>query len=335
MSGVRHAVEAIWWRPEPPPWPLRLLEPLYAAVADRRAARLKARATRLPVPVVMVGNIAVGGTGKTPVTLAVIEALQALGARPGVLSRGYGGTGPFPRLLGAQSTAAEVGDEPVLIARRSGVPVCVAPSRIAAGTALLAAHPEVDVLVCDDGLQHYALARDIELCVVDGARGHGNGHRLPAGPLREPPARMAACDLVLVNGGDAAAHGAKALRFDLVSDEAIGLHGGVRRPLASFAGQTVDALAGIGHPQRFFDQLAAQGMAVRGHAFADHHAYTAADLAFAGAAPLLMTEKDAVKCRALALPPGLEAWVVPVRAVFAGDGAARVQECLRAALAPT
>ena len=330
---MRAWLQEIWWCRDIPPWPLRALAALYAAIADGIAHRRQARATRLPVPVIVVGNIAIGGTGKTPITLALVEQLRALGARPGVLSRGYGGRGPFPLLVTADTPAAKAGDEPVLMAQRAGVPLCVAPSRAEAGHALLAAHPEVDVLLCDDGLQHYALARDLELCVVDGQRGHGNGHRLPAGPLRELPARMAQCALVLVNGGDAATYGTQSLRFDLIADHAIELHSGERRALSSFAGETVEAVAGIGHPQRFFDLLAAQGMVVHPHAFADHHDFTAADLAFSGNAALLMTEKDAVKCRTLKLPADRARWFVPVTALLSRDGEARVQECLRSILA--
>jgi len=288
---------------------------------------------RLPVPVIVVGNIAIGGTGKTPVTLALIERLQALGARPGVLSRGYGGVGPFPLLLSSETSALQAGDEPVLIARRTGVPVCVAPSRLQAGRHLLAAHPEVDVLLCDDGLQHLALVRDLECCVVDGRRGHGNGHLLPAGPLRENPARMRQCDLVLVNGGDAAPYGAQALRFDLLAEHAVALHTGERRPLSAFSGHMVHALAGIGNPHRFFDLLTEHGMTVNGHAFADHHIFKVSDLEFAGGAPVLMTEKDAVKCRDLRQLSDRSLWWVPVNAVFSQGAHERVQECLRSLLA--
>lgn len=329
---MKAALENIWWRAAAPPLPLRLLEPLYAGVADALAARRKARAARLSVPVIVIGNIAIGGTGKTPVTLALIEMLRALGATPGVLSRGYGGAGPFPLLVGPGTPPHAAGDEPVLMAQRSGVPLCVAPSRTEAGLALLAAHPEVNLLLCDDGLQHYALARDLELCVIDGTRGHGNGHRLPAGPLREPPARAAQCALLLVNGAAAEGYGPKALRFDLLIEQAIHLGTGERRPLSAFAGRAVEAVAGIGNPQRFFESLGAQGMVVRPHAFADHHAFTAGDLDFAGDAPVLMTEKDAVKCRLLKRPADANLWYVPVTAVLSRDAHMRVQECLRTLL---
>lgn len=332
-AALTAALQAIWWRPQSPPLILRGLERLYAGIADAIAQRRSARAVRLPVPVMVIGNIAVGGTGKTPITLALIEQLQAMGATPGVLSRGYGGAGPFPLLVNGGTAAAQAGDEPALIAQRAGVPVCVAPSRAEAGRVLLAAHPEVDVLLCDDGLQHYALARDMELCVVDGVRGHGNGHRLPAGPLRELPARAATCALVLVNGGEAEAYGRNALRFDLVADSAVQLRTREHRPLSAFAGMTVEAVAGIGRPQRFFELLAAHGLLARAHPFADHQAFSADDLAFADADPVVMTEKDAVKCRALDLPADHSYWYVPVTAVFTQDATMRVQECLRSFLA--
>lgn len=330
---MKRWLQNIWWRRSPPPPWLRALELLYVAVAERLAARRRRQAVRLPVPVLVVGNIAVGGTGKTPITLALIEQLRALGATPGVLSRGYGGSGPFPLLVTADTAPQRCGDEPALIAQRARVPVCVAPSRVLAGAALLAAHPEVDVLICDDGMQHVALARDLEFCVVDGSRGHGNGHRLPAGPLRESPARLTECALVLVNGSEAAPYGEQALRFDLQADQAVELRSGEQRSLSSFADCTVDAVAGIGNPQRFFDLLAGQGIAVRPHAFADHHAFTASDFDFAGDALILMTEKDAVKCRQLSLPASTAVWSVPVTAVFSQASQQRVQECLRTFLA--
>ncbi len=326
-------LQRIWWRSQPPPLLLRGLERLYAAVADRLAAQRQQHAERLPVPVIVVGNIAVGGTGKTPITLAVVEMLRALGAKPGVLSRGYGGEGPFPLLVTPETQPAACGDEPALMARRARVPLCVAPSRVAAGRTLLVAHPEVDVLVCDDGLQHYALARDLELCVIDGVRGHGNGHRLPAGPLREPPARAARCDLVLVNGAEPEPFGAAALRFDLVADEAVALTGDARRPLKAFAGREVDAIAGIGNPERFFALLRGLGIRVRPHPFADHQVFTAADLAFADHTPVVMTEKDAVKCASLVAPAGCTLWQVPVTAQLSPSAHARMQESLRALLA--
>ncbi|TAM10141.1 MAG: tetraacyldisaccharide 4'-kinase [Nevskiaceae bacterium] len=323
--GVNRALERIWYQSVRPPWLLRSLSRLYARIADRRAARHKAAAVRLPVPVVVVGNVAVGGTGKTPCVLWVVRLLQERGHRPGILSRGYRGRGPFPCVVTAATTARTCGDEPLLLARRSGVPVVCAPDRIAAGRTLLAAFPDVDVLVCDDGLQHYALARDLEFCVVDGVRGFGNGWRLPAGPLREMPERAARCALQLVNGGAAAGGGSGAVRFDLELGMAQRVGGPQQRPLAEFAAGPVYAVAGIGRPERFFAALRAAGLAPVTRAFADHHAYRAQDFAFAGGAPVLMTEKDAVKCEAL----GVAAlWSVPATVRATVSDAARVTQCL-------
>jgi tetraacyldisaccharide 4'-kinase len=314
---MRDWLERIWYRPVSPPWVLRLLARVYRRIAGRRAAVARASAERLPVPVIVVGNITVGGTGKTPCTLWLVEALLAMGRTPGILSRGYGGRGPFPRMVAASDDPAVCGDEPVLMAARSGVPVAVAPDRVAAGRLLLQQNPRVDVLVCDDGLQHYRLARDLEFCVVDGARGCGNGFLLPAGPLREPVDRMASVDMVLVNGADAAAFAPHALRFDLVADSAVNLRSGARKALTEFRGAAVDAVAGLGNPRRYFDFLCAQGLEVAGKAFEDHHRYVPADLDFGGTRPLLMTEKDAVKCRAFAQDHW---WMVPVDARFEQDG---------------
>ena len=326
---MRQLLENIWWRKaSPPPW-LRPLAALYGLIADALGARRRARAERLPVPVIMVGNIVVGGSGKTPVTLALIELLRDLGYTPGVLSRGYGGMGPFPLLVDGSTSPELAGDEPALIAARSLAPVCVAPSRVEAGRALLREHPRVNVLICDDGLQHYALARDLEFAVVDGRRGHGNGWRLPAGPLRELPPRLAHCALVLVNGAHAEPFGDNALRFDLVPGDAYPLHGGAPRPLADFANARTHALAGIGNPQRFFDLLTAYGIKGSKRALADHHDYREDDVRFADGAAVLMTEKDAVKCRALDAP---NLWAVPVSVQWSSNGETRVRESLSAAL---
>lgn len=266
------------------------------------------RSTRVAVPVIVIGNVAVGGTGKTPLVIWLAEGLRRAGRRPGIVSRGYGGGArDWPRAVTADSDPREVGDEPVLIARRSGCPVMVDPNRVRAAEALLATR-RCDIVIADDGLQHYALARDIEIAVVDAVRRHGNGRCLPAGPLREPLTRLRAVDLVMVNGGARAAE----CNFQLVGDVAVSL--GSRqapRPLADFSGQTVHAVAGIGRPERFFEHLRAHGLLVITHAFPDHHAFGAADILFDDHLPVLMTEKDAVKCRGFAAAVH---WYVPVSA---------------------
>jgi tetraacyldisaccharide 4'-kinase len=287
--------------------PLAWLYALLSAIKRRFA-----KPTRLSVPVIVVGNIIVGGAGKTPLTLWLACELRRRGWRPGIVSRGYGRVGDELRPVTADSTAAEVGDEPLLLARRSGVPVWVGRQRAEAGAALLAAHPEVNVLLCDDGLQHYALARDAELVVFD-RRGTGNGWRLPLGPLREPPSRLATVDAVVANE-------LSATTFP-VPCFAMTLRPGRFHRLGN-PGETcsVDdlrrrgkchALAGIGHPERFFRTLESLGLSIEPHPFPDHHRYSAADLAFASDGVLLMTEKDAVKCAGLTAG---ETWVLPVEA---------------------
>jgi len=262
-------------------------------------------------PVLVIGNLIAGGSGKTPLTIAVVERLREAGYKPGVASRGYGrARGAEARWVDAATEPALGGDEPVLIARRAGVPVRVDRDRAAAARALVDAG--CDVVVCDDGLQHYRLARDIEIEVIDGRRRYGNGRALPAGPMREPPERGERCDFRVVNqGGDAVEPNFGEWPMRLSTGEAVVLRGHRTVPLTSLAGQRVHAVAGIGDPERFFAMLRGLGIAVVPHAFPDHHRYSAADLAFGNDLPVLMTEKDAVKCAAFA-EDGV--YSVPVRA---------------------
>lgn len=300
------------WYDTPAPSPfLTGLEKLFIqAVRARQNAYRQGRkkVDRLPVPVIIVGNLTVGGTGKTPLTLWLADLLKHHGYRPGIISRGYGGKKQSrPLIVGLETTPEEAGDEPVLIARRSGCPACIYPRRAEAGRTLLAA-TDCDILIADDGLQHYALARDIEIAVVDGVRGFGNGHCLPAGPLREPPARLETVDWVIYSGTGPE----NSIVMSLASNAAVNLANPEQhRPLDHFAGEKTYAMAGIGHPQRFFDDLRRRGLAVESRAFPDHHAYRREDLAFAGSSPLFMTEKDAVKCRHFA---NLNHWYIPVQA---------------------
>ena len=314
-----------WYGSARAPWFLRPLAWLFGLVARlrRRSQQDKARETRLPVPVVVVGNIAVGGTGKTPFVIWLVEHLRQWGWKPGVVSRGYGGdAGTWPQQVTASSAPATVGDEPVLIALRAQCPVVVGPDRVAAVRQLLAGS-DVDIVVSDDGLQHYRLWRDLEIVVVDATRGLGNGQLLPAGPLREPPARLAEVALVVTNGTGWTAPGGRQVGMKLSAREAQPLAGGEARPIANFAGQTVHAVAGIGNPARFFSMLSQQGIQLVMHPFPDHHPFTRADLEFGDGLPVLMTEKDAVKCRAFAAP---HHWVVPVEADLSAETEALVQE---------
>lgn len=304
-------LQAIWYGGKAPSLGLRILAAVYSGATVLRRWLYRSnvlRSMRLPVPVIVVGNISVGGTGKTPLTIALVEALRERGFKPGVVSRGYGSGAIATQILGANARPAQVGDEPVLIARATGVPVAVGRDRVATARLLLASGG-VDVVVADDGLQHYRLRRDVEICVIDGERRFGNGRLLPAGPLREPQTRLASVHFRVCNGGEAQSN---EVPMRLVGDTVESMADTARaRPLREFAGQRVHAVAGIGNPQRFFTQLHAAGIAVIEHPFPDHHAFTAPELDFGHGMPVLMTEKDAVKCGAFAQPHW---WSVPVRA---------------------
>jgi tetraacyldisaccharide 4'-kinase len=307
---LRERLEAAWYAPRLVPLAALLLPLtwLFAGVVALRRwlyRRGVLRSTRLPVPVVVIGNLTVGGTGKTPLAIALADALAQRGRHPGIVSRGYGASGAAPRAVAAGDDPADVGDEPLLLAA-AGVPVFVARDRVAAARALLAAHPACDVILADDGLQHYALARDVEVVVVDGTRGFGNGRLLPAGPLREPPSRAADADAVVTllaaapRRADGAADGAADGTRTTMTHEAAGLRN-LADPAravdpAAWPRGSVHAVAGIGNPRRFFDLLARLGIEAVPHAFADHHAFTPGDLDFPGASAIVMTAKDAVKC---------------------------------------
>jgi tetraacyldisaccharide 4'-kinase len=266
------------------------------------------RSTRLPLPVVVVGNISVGGTGKSPMVVWMAQHLRARGLRPGIVSRGYGGRSRhWPRSVTADDDPQQLGDEPVMIAAQSGCPVSVGPDRVAAAQALLQAH-DCDLLIADDGLQHYQLHRDLEIALVDGQRRYGNGLLLPAGPLREPLARLDSVDWRIAKGR--AAIGEVAMACHL-GDAVSLLDADCHRPLADFRGQTLHAVAAIGNPASFFEMLRQAGLTIIEHPFADHHRFDGKDLRFGDDNPLLMTHKDAVKCRALAQPGH---WYVPLLA---------------------
>ena len=304
-------------------WVFKLLAALRLALY--RAGIL--RSERLPLPVVVVGNITVGGSGKTPLTLWLLQQLQQRGLRPGVISRGHGGSGRVREVL-TDSDADDVGDEPLLIKRRTRLPVFVGRDRVAAARALIKAHPECDLILSDDGLQHYRLARDFEIAVQDG-RGLMNGWPLPAGPLREPPSRLARVDALVINGADLLPDAT-----GLPPQFAMRLHGDTFHALSDpqqtcaakeLAGLHLAAVAGIGDPQRFFAHLKGLGLSCVPHPFPDHHRFNAADLAAIDADALLMTEKDAVKCAGLTTR---SVWVLPVTAWVEPDLAALVMEKL-------
>ncbi|MFC4161068.1 tetraacyldisaccharide 4'-kinase [Chitinimonas lacunae] len=309
-------------------WPLLPLSALFGGLAAaRRLAYRRAWLTseRLPVPVVVVGNISVGGTGKTPLTHYLARALGARGHLAAVVSRGYGGRVDGVAEVDPRGPAELFGDEPLLLARHSGVPVFVGRDRVAAARALLVAYPRCSVILCDDGLQHYRLARDIEIAVIDGQRGLGNGWLLPAGPLREPPARLGTVDAVVINGGAWPAglpqHRA-GFAMQLRSDMPYRIdRPEQQRPLESFRGEPLAAVAGIGHPPRFFAALRAAGLEFEAFPYPDHHPYCAADLARWRGRTVLTTEKDAVKLESLAAAAGDDGkiWALPVAAEVTPD----------------
>lgn len=314
------------------PWQLLLL-PLSALFWLLSALRRLAyrfgwlRVEALPVAVVVVGNITVGGTGKTPLVLWLAQFLQQYGYRPGIISRGYGGAAVAPRQVDRGDDAERSGDEPLLLARDSGCPVWTGRDRVATGRALLAAHPECNVIISDDGLQHYRLARDVEIAVVDGVRRLGNSLLLPAGPLREGSWRLEQVDAVVVNGdGAGEVTGAARFRMNLKGSVLRNLNSGAMQDAAGFKGKKLHAVAGIGHPQRFFGYLRALGLEIEEHAFPDHHAYRRCDLDWPEAEAILMTEKDAVKCAAFA---DSRYWALPVQAEVDGQLGQKILDILR------
>jgi len=301
----------LWYGRSPLALPLLPLSWLYRlGVGIRRGAyRTGLRHVHcLPVPVVVVGNLTVGGTGKTPLVIWLAEYLSEVGWRPGIVTRGYGGRASrWPQQVRPDADPIVVGDEAVVIARRSRCPVAAGPERVEAAAALIELHG-CNVIISDDGLQHYALARDCEICVLDGVRRFGNGWLLPAGPLREPLSRLAQVDLLVTRG--IAARGEFPMRYRAQALVQIG--GDARRfAVEEFPAREVHAVAAIGHPEAFFSQLRGLGFRLHEHAYPDHHVFTAAQIHFDDPLPVIMTEKDAVKCGRLAGP---QHWYLPITA---------------------
>jgi tetraacyldisaccharide 4'-kinase len=311
MADLARRVANGWYRNSPWLAPLRPLGWLVGRVARRRLERFRRHRVTPPVPVLVVGNVTVGGTGKTPLVVALARRARERGLAVVVISRGYGSrVARYPHTVRAGDDAIQVGDEPVLIARRAGVPVILDPRR---DRALAAARREhrPDLVISDDGLQHYALPRSAEVVVIDARRGLGNHRCLPAGPLREPATRLQQVDFIVANGGDWPG----ALTMHLQPGRLVRLCDGERLDADAFRARfdTVHGVAGIGDPARFFRTLRALGLTVTPHAFADHHRFTPADLTFADGDPVIMTEKDAVKCQGFDDP---RLWMLPVRAVL-------------------
>ena len=322
---------AAWYAPRLTPLtaalvPLSLLFRAVVAIRRRAYRARVAPSASLPVAVIVVGGITIGGAGKTPLTRALAEALAARGWRPGIVSRGYGGDDAGPRAVTVGDDPAQVGDEALLLAD-TGFPVWIGRDRVAAARSLLAAHPECNVVVSDDGLQHYALARDFEIAAIDGARRLGNAQLLPAGPLREPRSRLSEVDAVVTLVASASGAAANDGRETTMWHEPLPWRNLVDKSAAADASRwrNVHAIAGIANPQRFFD-LIRLGISPVCHIFPDHHRYRREEIAFADADAILMTEKDAVKCRAFA---DARCWYLPIRARIDPALVDRVERKLR------
>ena len=317
-SETEFKLNQIWYEGEPVPWWLRALVPVYTAGNQLdKWWKLRRQPDDLgSVYIIVVGNITVGGSGKTPLVIRLCNLLRQAGFKPGVISRGYGRKERDLRLASPASDPGVVGDEPLLIAQRAGVPVIVSPDRCEAARTLL--KKQINVIISDDGLQHYRLPRNLEICVIDGTRGFGNGLQIPAGPLRESVERLAAFDDIIVNGEtDVLPDGTPMTLMVLVAGLLRSMDSGQSWRLAQFAGCKANAVAGIGNPGRFFDLLRHARIKVIEHVFPDHHVFSANDFANMDASlPILMTEKDAVKCKSLGLK---NAWCLSVDAVLPSE----------------
>ena len=325
-AQLESLLNRIWYGGQAVPFWAAILERMYRAVVGLRRwlyALGVRRSTQLPIPVIVVGNLTAGGTGKTPLVAWLANELRQRGWRPGIVTRGYGAAANDCRRLPPDAEPAQYGDEPVWLAHATSCPVAIGRRRAVAAR-LLIERDGVDVLISDDGLQHWSLARDFEIVLIDGQRGFGNGRLLPAGPLREPVERLERVDAIVVNGGvregaySMQVHAARALSLrDLAS----------ARPLAAFSGQQVHAVAGIGNPARFFDLLRSHGLAVLEHPYPDHHRFDGSELVFDDPAPVLITEKDAGKCAPFA---DERIWVVPIDIELPPEFADRVHRALHA-----
>lgn len=320
------------WYSTRPVWILVPFAWLFGMVSALRRATYRygvLKTATLPVPVIVVGNISVGGTGKTPFILWLARALKERGHRPGIVTRGYSGSAHGPCLVTPESDPGVVGDEALLLARRSGVPVAAGRDRVAAAHLLLASSG-LDLILSDDGLQHYHLPRAMEIVLLDGARGLGNGWLLPAGPLRERPGRLDTGALVVIKqAGTAVFSRPGAAIMGLSQDAVVSLKGGERLPLARFAGQKIHAVAGIGHPEQFFKAIESSGLRVDRRPLPDHTRLGVRELRFDDELPVFMTEKDAVKCLGMDLP---RHWYVEANASFNGTDATRILTAVEALL---
>ncbi len=328
-SKLQQWLERVWYADGKGRFLLLPLSALYcAANAYQRKTQLKELSQNPPninVPIIVVGNITVGGTGKTPVTVHIVKLLKKSGYKPAIITRGYGGKAQtWPQKVTAKSDAEMVGDEAVLMATRSGVPVYAGANRLESIQQLLS-ETVCDVIVSDDGLQHYKMPRDIQIAVIDGERGFGNGLCIPAGPLREKINRLDECDLLVLNGLSKSKdkYLNQAHTMSLSGDSIINLTTAEERPLKDFFGETIEAVTGIGNPKRFYSTLENTGLIVNQHSFPDHHAFSKNDLLFnedgfdknSYNKIVIMTEKDAVKCKSL-IGDQANYWYLPISVVL-------------------
>ena len=320
-------IDAYWYSQNPIAWLLLPVASLYCLLILIRQIFYRTgifKSFRLSVPVIIVGNITVGGTGKTPLLIALCELLKSQGYKPGVISRGYGGDFEGEYLIRETDRADVIGDEPCLIYARTNCPMVVGRNRVAAAELLLTSS-DCDVILSDDGLQHYRLQRDIEIAIVDKGRQFGNGFCLPSGPLREPVARLSQVDIV-VDHFSAKSADIRDDNFSLKFSDVVNLNTNESKQFDSFKGKQVHAVAGIGHPKRFFDQLRRAGLEVIEHEQPDHHKYTLDDFCFNDSLDILMTEKDAVKCQNFSAD---NFWYVPVSAELSNSFCQKLLSKLR------
>lgn len=305
----------LWYGRHSMAWILLPLSGVFATLTALRRAAYRwhlIKQHKMPVIVIIIGNLTVGGTGKTPLVIWLAQHLKTRGHQPGIITRGYKGhSRHWPLRVTPDSDTHLCGDEAVLLARRTGCPVQAGPDRVAAAHELLQQN-NCDILISDDGLQHYALARDLEIAVLDGTRGCGNGYLLPAGPLREPRSRLQSVNLVVSNGAVLP----NAFNMQMLGEELVDVCDPQnRKPLHQLSATRVHAIAAIGNPERFFAHLRRSNIQLSEHSFPDHHAYIPQDLTFPDTLPVLMTEKDAVKCqRFSSLLPKQRFWYLPVQA---------------------
>jgi len=320
-SRLQQWLESVWYEDGKGRFLLMPLSYLYAAINNYQRKTQTQNRIKLTCPVIVVGNITVGGTGKTPLTIHIVKLLQKAGYKPSIITRGYGGTAAsWPQAVTANSDAILVGDEAVLMAQRTGVPVYAGANRLESVAQLLQVH-DCDVIVSDDGMQHYKLPRDIQIAVIDGIRQLGNGYCLPAGPLREKKERLDSCDLIVVNGENSPVnitHIENQFEMNLSGKILINLSTNEEKKLSDFNDQEVQALTGIGNPQRFYSTLEAQGLKLTKNSFPDHYAFQESDLSFSDDAIVIMTEKDAVKCKSL-IGNAKQYWYLPVTANLSND----------------